>query len=210
MTKYPVIIAILLKMTLFHSLNAFAFHWPMFLPAITGVKECSKDDPSGCNNVKKCDDIGLYWYSYKCNTNKHPNQEEVEKLAGAWIFSYKYYWQREERYFYDINRVNRWPPTEYQTGWEQEWEEWKNAYIIYGFNEDGREISALYTTMKIPYNNTDAYYYAGDYSNGSPYIGKYYVFKLLSDQKLSGVFYNYANENWQQNPFPMKGERILE
>lgn len=170
--------------------TAQAFPWPVFIPAIT-------------NMGSMCGEESLYWYDGKCNKVKHPNQIMIEKMAGPWRFMYHYHWDRVDYYYFDINKVSKYPDPQMP-----------NTYMISGADDMGRESSALYTGTTIPYYPFRAQYSIIDNEAMSPYdpyyqpsgIKKYFLFDFINNNEITGTFRDRVDPDWKIHYYPLKGK----
>lgn len=141
----------------------------------------------------------------QCSPQKHPNQIKVEKMAGSWKFTYNYHWDRADYYYFDINKVSIFPDPQMP-----------NTYMIAGVNENGHEVSALYSDITIPYYPFHAHYSIIDNSamntTGDPYqtggLNKYFLFDLVNNSEITGTFRDRVDPDWRIHYYPLKGSRI--
>lgn len=194
----------------FCSGRAEAFSWSEFIPVVTNMGEinsCRKGNVPACRTEELCSSTSNYWYEGMCHKEKHPNQLKIEKLAGAWMLKYKYYWDRVDYYYFDINTVSKYPNPDI-----------KNGYLISGVNADGIKVTVIYADIDLefyPYHHQYSFSdYSGEPVSTNPYfpppggIVKYFIFDFVNDNELSGTFRDRMDQNWPENYYKLSGYRV--
>lgn len=193
--------------------SAYAFPWSQFIPVITNMGEinrCMQGDIPSCRTEDLCNSTGNYWYVGRCHKDKHPNQLKIEKLAGAWMFKYKYYWDRVDYYYFDINKVSKYPNEDVY-------------YMIEGVDENGLRVSAGYAEYPILYYPFLHRYVLLDSNGIIPYSGpiedyqpegilKDFLFDFVNNNEFSGAFRDILNmqnsDDWVNIYSQLNGYRI--